>query len=286
MNATTASRVASGASRWGEWPTPGSDEAPARPAHALLDGVELGQAAVLVVGALDQQHRALDRRQPILDVPRRGTPATATRRSSRGTSRSASRWWRAIRVGQIASLDTASRAAAIPAIEQSSTNTCGASRTSPATEPPAPANSRAIEAPSLWPISTGRSIPRRSSSCGQDGVGLVVHVVDRARLVDHGTRPVAVARVDDHRRPTRLASHVVGERAPEVDRAEALVEEHQRRVSLGARPRRLRRGRPARLARRAPARSAVTTTAGGRTAGSCRWPSWAGHRPPGSGAAA
>ena len=78
--------------------------------------------------------------------------------------------------------------------------------------------------------------PQALEELRQDGVGFVVHVVDQARLVDHRTRPVTVARVDDHRRPTCLASHVVGKRAPEVDRAESLVEEHQRRVPFGARP--------------------------------------------------
>src|ERR1044071_7052816 len=41
----------------------------ARPAHLPLDGVELRQRAVLVVLALDREHRAADAGQVRLDVP-------------------------------------------------------------------------------------------------------------------------------------------------------------------------------------------------------------------------
>ena len=45
------------------------DEARERSADAVLDGVDLGEGAVLVVGALDRQHRTAYARKNILDVP-------------------------------------------------------------------------------------------------------------------------------------------------------------------------------------------------------------------------
>ena len=64
----------------------------------------------------------------------------------------------------------------------------------------------------------------------QHVVGLVVHVPDRPRL-DHGVAAaVTVAGVDDDLRVAGRRAHVVGERAPEVERPEAFVQEHQRRA--------------------------------------------------------
>ena len=72
---------------------------------------------------------------------------------------------------QVARLDRRARARAMLATETSSTKRCGATATTPATGWRA-ACSSAIEPPSLWPKSQGRSMPSAASSARQHLVGL------------------------------------------------------------------------------------------------------------------
>ena len=165
MNSTTASRVTSGASRCGEWPTPGTTTRRHGPRTPRSMASSWASAAVLVVGALDQQDRTVDRRQALGDVPtaeiRRQpdvVPAAERRVGVAVVARHALRRDR-----------RAGRRRGPPRCRRSSgprRTRAGARRTSPATAWLAPAYSRAIEAPSLWPISTGRTIPSRSSNSG------------------------------------------------------------------------------------------------------------------------
>ena len=236
----------------------------AGPADGGGDQVDLARRPVRVGVALDDEHRRGDRRQPIGDVPRaeRGrqpdvVPAAERRVDVVVVAGQAVPQVRR-RVGV--------RAAAIDETLTSSTTTCGAIATSPATGRPAPACSRAIDAPSLWPTSTGRSIPRSASSAGS---------TTSASWCMYGHRPrqrrrsaVAVARpgVRDDAPTGRLVQRG-RHAAPELDAAEPLVQQDERRlvarpiddVELDARD----------------DHAAVTPAGGraGRSAGSCRSPS-------------
>ena len=91
----------------------------------------------------------------------------------------------------------------------------------------------AIEPPSLWPTSTGRSMPASASSAGQHVERLLVHEARRARRRP-GRRTARGRRASrcSARRPV-AARQPRREVAPQRDRPEPLVQEHER--GLGAR---------------------------------------------------
>ena len=97
--------------------------------------------------------------------------------------------------------------------------------------------SSAIEPPSLWPKSQGRSMPTAREERGQHLVGLAVHEVGRPALVARlgGRAAVAVAREHEAGEAVRVAE-LAREVLPHRDRAQALVQEHdQRRGAARAR---------------------------------------------------
>ena len=168
---------------------------------------------------------------------RRGTRATARRRSSRETP---SRGRRGISPGRGAGrrIRTRARAFSMLAIETSSTNRCGATATTPATGWRA-ACSSAIEAPSLWPKSQGRSMPRRAKSRGRTSIACSCMKSGAQRSAGRLRRraAVAVAREDEAGEAVRVAEGA-REVLPHRDRAEPLVQEDDDvgRRSRGADP--------------------------------------------------
>ena len=145
---------------------------------------------------------------------------------------------------QLALLELAARRADRPRRSTSSTKTCGASRARPLTGWRA-AWMSAIEAPSLWPTSSGSGASSWASSAGSTSSASSwknAGVRGAARRV---RAAVAEAREGDHAPAGRLAQGL-REVAPQPDRAEPLVQEHEAR---GARGRRAGR-RPRRGARR------------------------------------
>ena len=196
----------------------GHHEALERPADAGLDGVELGQRAVVVGVALDGQHRHVDPGEDGLDVPRAELGATARRRSSPRTRRRRRRGsGPAARAGR--STGTRAPAAAIPATETSSTTTCGASRTRPATGWPL-AGVEQGDGGAVAVADEDRPLqPSRASTSGSTSSGLVGACSATGQGRSSRRRAaVAGAGVHEGRRSAdRGACTLVGKRAPQLD---------------------------------------------------------------------
>ena len=84
----------------------------------------------------------------------------------------------------------------------------------------------AIEAPSEWPTSRGRRHAQLIEQGGQDVQRLLVHEPDRTRAREPVGAAVAEAGVDQRRR-AEPGCDLVREVAPQLRRAQALVQEHQ-----------------------------------------------------------
>ena len=115
----------------------------------------------------------------------------------------------------------------MPRSPSSSTNTCGASTTSPRTSHAA-ATSRAIDAPSLCPTSTGRSSPSAAHSAGTTSAASSCMNRGVRFPVGRSEKPWPSAGVG-HRAATGGRGDPAVDASPEADRAESLVQEQQRR---------------------------------------------------------
>ena len=142
---------------------------------------------------------------------RRGRPGPARCRSSPRRPSPRRRGARARRCGRSV-LAKASRVRAMLCTDTSSTKTCGASTTAPATASgKRAACSSAIEPPSLWPNSQGGSVDaQRAQQRRQQLVRLAVHEVHAPALVRRARRRAAVAGARIHQaaasRPHRTAA--------------------------------------------------------------------------------
>ena len=128
-----------------------------------------------------------------------------------------------------------SRASAMLATDTSSTNTCGASSTSPVTGCSLGVDQRDRAAVAV--ADQDRALdPVRREQRREHLQRLVVHEVRPARHVRDVGLPVARARVDQRPAPGRLRRSR-REVAPQRDRAEPLVQEHERRLGARRSPR-------------------------------------------------
>ena len=140
-----------------------------RAPRQLRDCLDLRGRAVLVVDALQDQHRAATRSDLGARYSRRGSPGSARRRSSPGTSRRRARdaWPGGAADSRSAPIAIADRGDAgdrevfdedVRRLEHQRRDAVG----------PAAAASSAIEPPSLCPRSTARSMPAASSTRGSE----------------------------------------------------------------------------------------------------------------------
>ena len=88
-----------------------------------------------------------------------------------------------------------------------------------------------MEAPSEWPMRIGFSTFRLVQQLGQSNECLVMHEAHRALLFLQDVRVAVAIAVVDQRAPAGRRGDLRREIAPLPDRAEAFVQEHQRRLA-------------------------------------------------------
>ncbi len=173
MNRPMAASVASGWSRCGEWPQSSSTTRSTRP------GTRASIASSCASVPYSSSRPWISSRGHSMP----GSDDSMFQLRNAGASQmsfhprnaeSTSAWWRARRARKSV-CSYCARARSIDAIESGSTNTCGASATTPRTllcagRVAAPAWMSAIDAPSLCPMSTGLSMARMSSSAGSTDI--------------------------------------------------------------------------------------------------------------------
>ena len=102
---------------------------------------------------------------------------------------------------------------------------------------PLPAWMIAIEAPSLWPTRSGRSMPSSASNAGSTMSASSCMYVSGQRFGGRIRSAVAVPGVGDRRHAAERGPHVVDEAPPQLERAEPFVQEHHRWSQRRDRPR-------------------------------------------------
>ena len=208
----------------------GDHEAGERAVDAVLDGVELGERAVLVLRALHGEHRGVDRPEPIGDVPR------AERRRQPHVVPAAER---GIDVDVVADHGPAQPTALVRLARRGDAGDrlvlhhhMGGHEHQAGDRVPGAGVEQGDRGAVAVPDEHRSPDAEVGEQCRQHLVGLGVHVRDRSRPAHRVAAAVAVAGVDDRRRRSRGRPDLVGERAPQVDRTEPLVEEHQRRPAV------------------------------------------------------
>ncbi len=302
-NRATAATSADASPVWRTWPPSGTTRRSNGPAHAGLDGVELGQRAVLVALALDREHRHVDPGEHVLDVPVAeggGQPDVVPAPEHAvgvvvvaGQALPEPRR----RVGRARGGD--------PGHGDVLDEDVGREQDQAGHGMPAPGVEHGDGATVAVPDEDGPLQPQPRQHLRQHLERLAVHVAHRPRPLPGGRASVAGAGVDEGRGSAGRGPHLVGERPPQLDRAESLVEEDERRPGVPRRPglepvvellsvrvlgRRRADGerghcRPPGVAAGRAVRPGRPAAPAARTAGSCRSPSSAarsGARPGGA----
>jgi hypothetical protein len=196
-----------------------------RAADLLRDGVDLRHGAVLVVEALDREHRAGDARQVLLDVPRAEfrvqpdvVPAAERRLGVGVMARQA--------LAQVGGLERGLRAGNARHAQVLDEDMRGHDHEASHAVPGAGVDQRDRAAVAV-PDQDRLAHLERVEHARQRLERLVVHVAHRARRAQDVGVAVAQARVDDHRAARRLRG-LARKVAPHRDGAETFVQEHQR----------------------------------------------------------
>ena len=162
------------------------------------DRLHLRHRAVLVILSLDAQNRTADRRQILLDIPRRETPDPARYRSIPKTSRRRAHDIAPASCGRSV-VSYVTLACSMLAMVKSSTNTCGASRINPRTASGyLPAKIIEIEPPSLCPSKNRPVDVQLVEQFRQHHFAFVMHELDAPLFHEPVGVAVSVSRIDQH----------------------------------------------------------------------------------------